>query len=296
MGAVFTGAEAVVLSAIRGDLILDAIARRRVSLLGFPATVWVGLLQTPGIESFDFSAVKRCLNFQYLPTPVFKRWMEITPGAQWTNVWGQTETTALGSATQPACTPELLIAPDPIGSSESPVELRLVDELMNDVPEGQPGELVVRGPCVTPGYFEDDEANAALFYGGWHHTGDIAYRDPNGSLYFLDRKKDMIKTGGENVSSLEVEEALAAHPEVAEVAVFGMPDPYWIEKVVAAVVPIPEANLTADELEAFARTRIAGFKVPKEIHIVDALPKNPTGKVLKRNLRHRFEEASGAAV
>jgi fatty-acyl-CoA synthase len=296
MAAVFTGSDAVVLPAVRSELILDAIARHRVSLLGFPATVWVGLLQTPGIETFDFSAVRRCLNFQYLPTPAFKRWIDLIPSAEWTNVWGQTETTALGSATQPADTPQLLTAPDPIGIAESPVELRIVDELMNDVPEGQPGELVMRGPCVTPGYFEDDEANTALFYGGWHHTGDIAYLGPNGSLYFVDRKKDMIKTGGENVSSLEVEEALAAHPAVAEVAVFGMPDPYWIEKVVAAVVPLVGASLTAGELETFARARIAAFKAPKEMHIVEALPKNPTGKVLKRHLRRSFEDASGAAL
>ncbi len=290
ISAVSSGSDAVILSSIRGDLVLDAIATKKVSVLAFPATVWVGLLQAPGIERVDLSGLRRCLNFQYLPTPVFQRWMELAPQAEWINGWGQTETTALGASTPHERTAELLSAADPIGTAHAPVELRIVDELMNDVPEGQPGEIVLRGPCITAGYFEDDAANAELFYGGWHHTGDIGYRDKNGSLYFVDRKKDMIKTGGENVSSLEVEEALAAHPAVGEVAVFGMPDPYWIEKVVAVVVPLPGATVTAAELDAFARARIAKFKVPKEIHVVDDLPKNPTGKVLKRQLRKLYEQ------
>jgi fatty-acyl-CoA synthase len=198
-----------------------------------------------------------------------------------------------GSATRPAELAKLLRAPDPIGTESSVLDLRIVDDAMNDVEQRQLGEIVVRGPAITPGYFEDEDANRALFQGGWHHTGDIAYRDPSGCIYFVDRKKDMIKTGGENVASLEVEEALAMHPAVGEVAVFGVSDPYWIEKVVAAVILVSEA--TPQELEQFARTKIAGFKVPKEIHIVNELPKNPTGKVLKRELRKRFETATGAA-
>jgi len=159
---------------------------------------------------------------------------------------------------------------------------------MNDVPPGKPGEIVLRGPCLSPGYFEDPEANAALYRGGWHHTGDVACRDERGWLYFLDRKKDMIKTGGENVASQEVEEAIAQHPAVAEVAVVGLPDPYWIEKVVACVVPMPGAEVTSDELLTYARSRLAGFKVPKQIFMMKEFPKNPTGKVLKRTLRERL--------
>ncbi len=293
--AVSMGAEGVILSAIRPELVFHAIASHHVSCIAFPATVWVGLLHAPGLDKVDLSGLKRLINFQYLPTQVFQQWMRLTPQAEWLNGWGQTETTAIGSGTPPERTAELLSAPDPIGIEHLPLELRIVDPLMQDVPDGQLGEIVVRGPSVTPGYFEDDAANAELFYGGWHHTGDIGYRAANGSLYFVDRKKDMIKTGGENVSSVEVEEALAQHPAVGEVAVFGMSDPYWIEKVVAAVVVLPGQDVTPAELEAFARTKIAGFKVPKEIHVLSDLPRNPSGKILKRELRKSLGQQAGAA-
>jgi fatty-acyl-CoA synthase len=191
----------------------------------------------------------------------------------------------------------MLVSPDPIGTQHMPLELRIVDDQMNDVEAGKPGEIVVRGPSVTPGYFEDPAANEELFRGGWHHTGDVAYRDEHGWLYFLDRKKDMIKTGGENVSSQEVEEAIAQYPGVGEVAVIGLPDPYWIEKVVACVVPMPGVQLTEQELLAHARSRLANFRVPKQIFIMKEFPKNPSGKVLKRILRQQLSsDVSGATA
>lgn len=294
--AMTSGAEGVLLPAVKADLIFEAIAKQNVTLIGFPATIWVGLLQAPQLAGADFSRIKRCFVFQYLPTSIFERWRQITPNADWYNVWGQTETVGAGSGTEPEQIWEWLdTAPDPIGIESFPIEMRIVDEMMQDVEPGKLGEIVVRGPVVTPGYFEDPQANMALFFGGWHHTGDIGYRDKNGCLYFADRKKDMIKSGGENVSSLEVEEALSEHPCVAEVAVIGLPDPYWIEKVVAAVTLLPDQTVTAEELNLFARERLAAFKVPKEIHILSELPKNPTGKVLKRELRKRFDRSAGAA-
>ena len=250
----------------------------------------------PLIEAVDLSSLKRLFVFQYLPTPVFQRWRRIAPQAEWINCWGQTETTALGSTTPPAELGKMLAVPDPIGVRHMPLELRIVDEEMKDVEPGKPGEIVLRGPCVSPGYFEDPAANEATFRGGWHHTGDVARVDEHGWLYFLDRKKDMIKSGGENVSSQEVEEAIAAHPAVAEVAVVGLHDPYWIEKVVACVVPMPGQQVNEEELMAHARSKLASFKVPKEIHVMTEFPKNPTGKVLKRVLRERLNgEAAGAA-
>lgn len=282
------GCPSVIIPLPKPEPILQTLATHRVNTLSLPATVWVGLLQAPGIEQADLSCLKRLFVFQYLPTPVFQRWRQMVPQAQWHNCWGQTESTALGSSTPAAELGHLLSAPDPIGMQHLTVELRIVDEEMKDVAPGKPGEIVLRGPCLTPGYFEDPEANAALFRGGWHHTGDVACRDEQGWLYFLDRKKDMIKTGGENVASQEVEEAIAQHPAVAEVAVVGLPDPYWIEKVVACVVPMPGQQITADELLTYARSRLAGFKAPKQIFLMAEFPKNPTGKVLKRTLRERL--------
>jgi fatty-acyl-CoA synthase len=292
-----SGCESIIVPLPKPEPLLQAIAVHKANILALPATVWVGLLQTPGIETADLSSLKRLFVFQYLPTPVFQRWRQITPNAEWVNCWGQTETTALGSATPSAEIGRMLAAPDPIGIQHVPLELRIVDEAMKDVEPGKPGEIVVRGPCVTPGYFEDPAANEVLFRGGWHHTGDVAYRDEHGWLYFLDRKKDMIKSGGENVSSQEVEEALSQHPAVAEVAVIGVHDDYWIEKVVACVVPMPGTQPSEDELLAYARSRLAGFKVPKQVYVMAEFPKNPTGKVLKRVLREKLnQQAGGAAV
>jgi len=294
-GCFASGCESVIIPLPKPEQIIHAITVQRVNSLSLPATVWVGLIRMPLIEAMDLSSLKRLFVFQYLPTPVFQRWRRLAPSAEWINCWGQTETTALGSTTPAAELGRMLAAPDPIGVRHLPLELRIVDEEMKDVEPGKPGEIVLRGPCISPGYFEDSAANEALFRGGWHHTGDVARVDEHGWLYFLDRKKDMIKTGGENVSSQEVEEAIAQHPGVAEVAVIGLHDPYWIEKVVACVVLMPGAEVNEDELLAHARSRLASFKVPKQIHVMAEFPKNPTGKVLKRVLRERLNgEAAGA--
>jgi fatty-acyl-CoA synthase len=295
-GCFASGCESVILPLPKPEQIIHAIAVQKVNTLSLPATVWVGLISMPLIEAVDLSSLKRLFVFQYLPTPVFQRWRRIAPQAEWVNCWGQTETTALGSTTPPSELGSMLAAPDPIGVQHVLLELRIVDEEMNDVERGKPGEIVLRGPCISPGYFEDQAANEAVFRGGWHHTGDVARVDEHGWLYFVDRKKDMIKTGGENVSSQEVEEAIAQHPSVAEVAVIGLDDPYWIEKVVACVVALPGRDVNEDELMAHARSRLASFKVPKQIHVMKEFPKSPTGKVLKRVLRQQFNgEASGAA-
>ena len=291
-----SGCDSVIIPLPKPEPIVGAIAGQKVNTMALPATVWVALLQLPGIGEADLSSLKRVFVFQYLPTPVFQRWRQLAPHAEWVNAWGQTETTALGSSTPAAELGHMLTAPDPIGTEHLPLELRIVDEQMNDAAAGTPGEVVLRGPAVTPGYFEDPQANEALFEGGWHHTGDIAYRDASGCLYFVDRKKDMIKSGGENVASQEVEEAIAQHPSVGEVAVIGLPDDYWIEKVVACVVPLAGKKVTEDELMEHARGRLATFKVPKQIIILEEFPKNPSGKILKRVLRRQLGGAAAGAA
>ena len=282
------GMDSVIIPIPKTDLILDAIVHQKPNVLGLPATVYVGLLNTPGIETTDFDCLKRMAVFQYLPTNLFNRWRELVPHAEWMNYWGQTEMTPLGSSTPPEDLERKLCAPDPIGITHLPLELRVVDDDMNELPAGKTGEFVCRGPAITPGYLEDPAANQALFHGGWHHTGAMGYKDDEGYLYFVDRKKDMIKSGGENVSSQEVEEAMAKHPAVAEVAVVGVADDYWIEKVVAVIVTNTDA--TADELLQFGKSHLATFKAPKSVYVVEYLPKNPTGKVLKRELRKQIEQ------
>ena len=161
---------------------------------------------------------------------------------------------------------------------------RVVDEEMRDVALGEVGEVVHRSPQVTAGYYNDPERTEAAFAGGWFHSGDLATIDADGYLTIVDRKKDMINSGGENVSSREVEEVLYRHPAVAEVAVVGIPDDRWIEALRRRRGAHGGA-VEADELRAFAREDLAPFKVPKSVVFVDELPKNPSGKILKRELR-----------
>ena len=165
------------------------------------------------------------------------------------------------------------------------LELDIWDKEGRSLPPGERGEIVLRGPKVFPGYWRDPEATATAFAGGWFHTGDIGVRDDDGYLYILDRLKDMIVSGGENIASSEVERALYEHPAVLEAAVVSRPDDRWGEVPVAFVVLREDASATADDLILHCGTQLARFKVPKEITFLDALPRNPSGKVLKRELR-----------
>ena len=175
------------------------------------------------------------------------------------------------------------------------IELRVVDESGSDVrPDGTSvGEIRVRGESVTPGYWNRPEETAAAFEDGWLKTGDLATLDEHGFVDIVDRAKDVIVTGGENVYSTEVENALNEHPAVLEAAVFGVPDDKWGEAVVAAVVLRSGACASAEELIAACRERLAGFKTPKRIEILAELPRTGSGKVSKRALRERFEASGG---
>jgi fatty-acyl-CoA synthase len=168
------------------------------------------------------------------------------------------------------------------------VETRIVDDAMRDVAVGQVGEIVHRSPQLLSGYYHDDDKTRAAFEGGWFHSGDLGTIDDEGYITVVDRKKDMIKTGGENVASREVEEALYRIPGVSEVAVIGLPDPRWIEAVTAVVVRKPGHELSEESLISACRDHLAAFKTPKRVIFVDALPKNPSGKLLKRELRQRY--------
>jgi acyl-CoA synthetase (AMP-forming)/AMP-acid ligase II len=165
------------------------------------------------------------------------------------------------------------------------LELDIWDERGTPLPAGERGEIVLRGPKVFAGYWRDPEATAAAFDGGWFHTGDVGVRDEDGYLYIVDRFKDMIVSGGENIASSEIERVLYEHDTVLEVAVVGRPDDRWGEVPVAFVVPRPDAVVTDEELLEHCRSQLAKFKVPTAVTFIDALPRNPSGKVLKRELR-----------
>ena len=212
---------------------------------------------------------------------------ETFPGTQIFAAFGQTEMSPV------TC---MLLAQDAIrklgsvGKVIPTVAARVVDENMKDVPVGQVGEIVYRAPTLMAGYWNNPKATAEAFAGGWFHSGDLVRQDQEGYVWVVDRKKDMIISGGENIYCAEVENALAGHPAIVEVAVIGRPDEKWGEVPVAvvAVGAISDEPLTLDDLDGFLTERLARYKHPKALEIVDALPRNPAGKVLKTELRARF--------
>jgi fatty-acyl-CoA synthase len=172
-----------------------------------------------------------------------------------------------------------------VGKPVINVRVRVVDDQMNDVPQGEVGEIVYRGPTVMQGYFRNEEATAEAFEGGWFHSGDLVRQDEDGYLFVVDRKKDMIISGGENIYPAEVEEVLAGHEAVAEVAVIGISHPRWVETPLAVVVTAPDAEVTEDELIDLCRSQLASYKKPSGVVFVNELPRNAAGKILKRDLR-----------
>jgi acyl-CoA synthetase (AMP-forming)/AMP-acid ligase II len=190
--------------------------------------------------------------------------------------------------------------PGSIGLPVRRQEMRIVDEDGAEVAAGERGEIVMRGPMVMPGYLKNPEANEATIRDGWLHSGDIGYVDEDGYFFIVDRTKDMIIRGGENIYPREIEEVLYQHPDVLECAVIGLPDKVRGEEVLAVVAGRADATLDADELKEFAAERLAKYKVPRQIEIRDELPKTPTGKIQKAPLREEFggiwETASSASA
>ena len=164
---------------------------------------------------------------------------------------------------------------------------------MNDVPVGEVGEIVYRAPTLMAGYWNNPQATAEAFAGGWFHSGDLVRMDAEGYVWVVDRKKDMIISGGENIYCAEVENVLAGHPGIVEVAVIGRPDPKWGE-IPVAVAAVSDPDLRLEDLEDFLNEHLARYKHPKVLEVVDALPRNPAGKVLKTELRTWFPSADGS--
>ena len=284
--AIYVGSSNVITSKPVPENLLPLIARHRISSFFAPPTVWIALLRSPLFERTDLSSLKKgYYGASIMPVAVMREILERLPSLRLWNLYGQTEIAPLATMLGPE---DQLRKPGSCGRAVLNVETRVVDDAMNDVAPGQVGEIVHRSPQLLSGYFHDDERTAAAFEGGWFHSGDLATVDEEGFISVVDRKKDMIKTGGENVASREVEEAIYRMPGISEVAVVGVPHPRWVEAVVAIVVSKPGVSSSAEDVMAHCQSQLAGFKVPKQVVFVDALPKNPSGKLLKRELRQRF--------
>ncbi|MDT5000645.1 MAG: fatty-acyl-CoA synthase, partial [Mycobacterium sp.] len=216
---------------------------------------------------------------------------ETFPGAQIFAAFGQTE---MSPVTCMLLSGDAIRKLGSVGKVIPTVAARVVDEDMNDVPVGEIGEIVYRAPTLMAGYWNNPTATAEAFAGGWFHSGDLVRQDEEGYVWVVDRKKDMIISGGENIYCAEVENVLAGHPAIAEVAVIGRPDDRWGEVPVAIVAlgAVGETKLTLADLDGFLTERLARYKHPKALEVVEALPRNPAGKVLKTELRTRFRVAS----
>jgi fatty-acyl-CoA synthase len=282
------GATSVILPAPDPEAICAAIESHRATKLFCPPTVWISLLRSGALDRHDVSSLRKgYYGASIMPVEVLRELGERLPQVELWNFYGQTEMSPVATILKPG---DQVRKAGSAGIAVMNVETRIVDDEDRPVPAGTVGEIVHRSPQAMTGYWNDPERTADTFRNGWFHSGDLGVMDDEGYLTVVDRKKDMIKSGGENVASKEVEECLFQHPAVAEVAVFGLPDPLWIEAVVACVVPRQGMTVAPEELIAFARERLAGFKTPKKIFIVESLPKNPSGKILKRELRDRFAE------
>ncbi|SOC46661.1 fatty-acyl-CoA synthase/long-chain acyl-CoA synthetase [Blastococcus aggregatus] len=272
---------------------LDLMEREKVSNIFLVPAMWAAVLAVPDLADRDLSSLRR-ISWGAAPasTTLLRGLIEAFPQAEVITAFGQTE-----------CSPVtcLLRGEDSvrkIGSIGTPilnVEVRVVDESMQDVPQGEVGEIVYRSPMVMKEYWNKPEATAEAFAGGWFHSGDLVRQDEDGYFYVVDRKKDMIISGGENIYCAEVEDVLAAHPKVGEVALIGVPDTKYGEAPLAVIAPRDPADPpTSEELAAWCREKLARYKNPREYSIVGALPRNPSGKVLKTALRQ--EHSAGALV
>lgn len=278
------GAENTIVDGPDPEVLFDLVESGRCDSLFAPPTVWIGLSNHPGFATRDLTALgKAYYGASIMPVPVLERLRERLPGLRFYNCFGQSEIGPLATVLGPD---EHEGRMDSCGRPVRHVEARIVDENGEDAPYGTVGEVVYRSPQLCTGYWEKPEETEAAFRGGWFHSGDLAVRDAEGFLTVVDRVKDVINSGGVLVASRQVEDALYTHPAVAETAVVGLPDERWIEAVTAFVVP--RGDVTEAELLAHAREKLAHFKAPKKVLFVDELPRNASGKILKRELRDRF--------
>ncbi len=288
----YVGATNVITARPAPENVLPLLERHRVTSFFAPPTVWIGLLRSPLFDRTDLGALQKgYYGASIMPVAVLRELSRRLPAVRLWNLYGQTEIAPLATMLGPG---DQLRKAGSAGRAVLNVETRVVDEAMRDVPVGEVGEIVHRSPHLMLGYYKDEARTAAAFEGGWFHSGDLGVLDDEGFVTVVDRKKDMIKTGGENVASREVEEAIYRLAGVSEVAVIGVPHPRWVEAVVAVVVV--QAGQALDEAQVLAHcaAHLAGFKSPKRVVFVDALPKNPSGKLLKRELRTAHADAFGS--
>ena len=298
VAAHWVGGAAVVRNGFDALKVLQTIERERITFTFMVGAMVEAVLAVPGVERYDLSSLRKVISAAApIPTPLLRRAIDLL-GPVFAVQYGSTEAGNIGNLWRHEVVidgpPEQVRRLASVGRPIPGIELRILDDQGRDCPTGQPGEVVVRSPALAARYWNNDVATAEAFRDGWYYTGDVGQRDEEGYLFLVDRKKDMIISGGENIYSREVEDAVLQHPEVQNAAVIGVPDPRWGEAVCAVVARRPGAQLTEAALIAHTRTLIAGYKTPKLVHWVDELPYLPSGKIDKVELRRRYARPQAA--
>ena len=280
------GATVVVLRRFEPEAYMRGVAEHRLSWIFLLPAMYRVILDHPARKTIDLSSLRYCL---YAMQPMDRETLlrltdEICP--QFALASGQTETYPASTCFRPEH--QLSKAGAYWGSPSMIDDMAIMDDEGHLLTQGQVGELVVRGPNVMLGYYKDPIATAAASLYGWHHTGDLCYLDVDGLVVFVDRKKDMIKTGGENVASITVESVLLGHAQISNAVVVGLPHPHWIEAVAAFVILKPGATCSSDDIIDYCKARLARHEVPKEVVFLEQLPMTATGKLQKNVLREKF--------
>ncbi|MEQ9663478.1 MAG: long-chain-fatty-acid--CoA ligase [Parasphingopyxis sp.] len=293
LAALAHGCRTIIEPAFDPASVLRKIGEERVAQIFLAPTLIQMLLDAPGAGDADFSSL-RTVSYGASPIPeALLRRAQETMRCQFVQYYGMTESAGAGTYLAPSQhQPDLLRS---CGKAWPGMEAQVQRDDGSEADVGEVGEIVLRGAMVTPGYWKREEASADALEGGWLHTGDAGFRDADGYFYVHDRIKDMIVTGGENVYPAEVENAISGCPGVVEVAVIGVPSDRWGEEVKAIVVCAGDP-VDPDSVIAWTKERIAGFKAPKSVDIIDALPRNPSGKILRRELRATYWEGRDRTV
>lgn len=290
-GTLYRGGSVVILRRFDPEKLLATIEKEKPTNVWLPPAMLNMILQYEKADQYDLSSIRFIIaGGERMPEPLVAKVKSLFKKAWFCDAYGLTETLSGDTFLPESKTFEKLGS---VGKPCIHLDLKIVDENGEEVAPGVVGEIVVRGPKVTKGYWKNEKATKEAIKDGWFYTGDMGYLDEDGYLYITDRKKDMIISGGENIASLEVERVLYEHPKVLEAAVIGIPHEKWGEVPKAYIVTKNNETLTAEEIIDFCKKKLAKFKVPKEVEFISKLPRNPSGKVLKRELREKHRKEKG---
>ena len=283
---VHTGKSMVFMRAFDPQLFLKIMEKEKITFMGIVPVMLMFIRSIPDYDKYDWSSIKLILVYASpVPDSLIKEYA--ASGIEVRQLYGMTEVSGPGTVIDSEN------ALKRVGSCGQPffhTDIRIIDDNGNDVPPGVHGEIIMKSPNNMKGYWNRPEANKETIRDGWIYSGDIAKMDEDGFIYIMDRKKDMIISGGENIYPAEIEDTLLTHPKIADAAVIGYPHEKWQEAVKAIITPKPDETITEEELIEWCQDKLGKFKIPKMVVIVDSIPRTPTGKVLKRDLRDIYNK------